>query len=391
MKNIDLLNGYEFEDLICELLRKMRFSVEHTMLSGDGGIDIIAYSNDIMLKGKYLVQCKCFSGMVGEPYIRDLFGVVLSQNANKGILITNSFFTKKAIEFAEGKNIELINGDQLNDLLHKYELSYKEDISIEKTHFSKCEKFDLNKYEYLKKLVDTNRKSFNAYNALFEFLYQNIIDKKEDILYLGLIDECLFLAEEIVKRFGKSKNYSYEISTYKQISICLLIIKGDINKAYEKICLENLNKLSILHFGGRVFSPISYRFIFENFQETCQETKTTLDYSVLLRNVLVIFVKLNFIQGVSSLKSEFNNSFEKHLNQSCGLDNELILKNREMYEAQLLEVLSGIDKRIYLPQIQKYARYSADFFYDFDNIFNNWEKDNNLEEQLKNIEFLLNM
>lgn len=33
-----------------------------------------------------------------------------------------------------------------------------------------------------------------------------------------------------------------------------------------------------------------------------------------------------------------------------------------MYEAQLLEVLSGSDKRIYLPQIQKYARYSADFF-----------------------------
>lgn len=34
MKNIDLLNGYEFEDLVCELLRKMRFSVEHTILSG---------------------------------------------------------------------------------------------------------------------------------------------------------------------------------------------------------------------------------------------------------------------------------------------------------------------------------------------------------------------
>lgn len=44
----------------------------------DGGVGIIAYSNDIRLRGKYLVQCKCFSGMVGDPYIRDLFGVVLS-------------------------------------------------------------------------------------------------------------------------------------------------------------------------------------------------------------------------------------------------------------------------------------------------------------------------
>jgi HJR/Mrr/RecB family endonuclease len=38
--NFDSLNGYEFEELILNLLKKMGFNVEQTPLSGDGGVDI---------------------------------------------------------------------------------------------------------------------------------------------------------------------------------------------------------------------------------------------------------------------------------------------------------------------------------------------------------------
>jgi len=118
--NIDTMDGYEFEYFVGNLLRKMGFEVEQTALSGDGGVDIIAHSHELIFKGKYLVQCKRYTGTIGEPTIRDLYGVVLSQNANKGILITNSFFTQQAKHFAEGKNIELLDGNELNTLILKY-------------------------------------------------------------------------------------------------------------------------------------------------------------------------------------------------------------------------------------------------------------------------------
>jgi restriction system protein len=49
-----------------------------------------------------------------------LYGVVSAEGANKGILITSSAFTKGAEEFAQGKPIELIDGDQLERLIEEY-------------------------------------------------------------------------------------------------------------------------------------------------------------------------------------------------------------------------------------------------------------------------------
>jgi len=67
-----------------------------------------------------VVQCKRWGGPVGEAVIRDLYGVVMSENANKGILITNSYFTSSAINFSKGKQLELIDGIALDKLLEKY-------------------------------------------------------------------------------------------------------------------------------------------------------------------------------------------------------------------------------------------------------------------------------
>ena len=103
----------------------MNFEVSTTKQSGDGGIDLIAYNHQPMLEGKYIVQCKRYSGSVGEPIIRDLYGVVNSERANKGILITTGTFTKSAIEFSIGKQIELIDGEKLNQLLNSYSVSFE--------------------------------------------------------------------------------------------------------------------------------------------------------------------------------------------------------------------------------------------------------------------------
>lgn len=121
--DINSLSGIEFEHICKNLIENMGFSVETTKASGDGGIDLIAYNHEPVLSGKYIIQCKRYSGSVGEPIIRDLYGVITSERANKGILMTTGFFTKSAIAFAEDKPIELIDGDQLDALLKMHGVS----------------------------------------------------------------------------------------------------------------------------------------------------------------------------------------------------------------------------------------------------------------------------
>ena len=119
---LDAMGGHEFEDLVEQLLSKMGFQIEGRQAAADGGIDMVAIKGDAIVGGKFIIQCKRFSGSVGNAVIRDLFGVVHSESANKGVLITNSTFTKEARRFAEGKPIELIDGANLQDLLVQYGL-----------------------------------------------------------------------------------------------------------------------------------------------------------------------------------------------------------------------------------------------------------------------------
>jgi len=72
--------------------------------------------------GKCVVQCKARARPVGEPVLRDLFGTMHAQGANKGILITTSSFTAAALRFAQGKPLELIDGDLYRDLCEQHGL-----------------------------------------------------------------------------------------------------------------------------------------------------------------------------------------------------------------------------------------------------------------------------
>lgn len=116
------ISGHEFEALVEKLIERMGFIVEERKLTVDGGIDVLAKSYEPIRGGTYVIQCKRYTKKVGQPVLRDLYGVVHSKNANKGILITNSTFTKSAMEFARNKQLELIDGEKIRSLLSKYEI-----------------------------------------------------------------------------------------------------------------------------------------------------------------------------------------------------------------------------------------------------------------------------
>ena len=77
--------------------------------SGDKGIDILIEDED----GKTIVQCKNHKNPVGPSVVRELYGVMVSEGSNYGILINSGGFTKGVIEFSSGKPIELWDLDKI--------------------------------------------------------------------------------------------------------------------------------------------------------------------------------------------------------------------------------------------------------------------------------------
>ena len=108
-----------FEEFIRELFRRLGWEVQSTPLSGDNGIDgILRKTGGI----KGILQCKRFGGhVVGEPIVRDLYGVMHKERAHFGCLVTTSEFSKQAAQWVNGLDvrIELIGGDQLLELVHR--------------------------------------------------------------------------------------------------------------------------------------------------------------------------------------------------------------------------------------------------------------------------------
>ena len=105
------LNWKEFEELVGEAYRRQGYTVyENTGAGPDGGIDLTLKKNGELI----LVQCKQWRNIkVGVDKVRELYGVQISQNANKSILMTSGFFTQEAKNFAANKPIDLVEGSQL--------------------------------------------------------------------------------------------------------------------------------------------------------------------------------------------------------------------------------------------------------------------------------------
>jgi len=111
------LDPYSFEMLCGSLYERMGWTARVTQRTGDGGIDAIVQRG----QERKVLQCKRLSGgKVGVGPVRDLFGVIQSENAAGGILLTTTGFTTGAVDWAAGKTIELIDAAALIALLRQY-------------------------------------------------------------------------------------------------------------------------------------------------------------------------------------------------------------------------------------------------------------------------------
>ena len=120
------MNPKKFELFCRGLLTKMGIDVDDekgVQYVADGGIDGFGYvRSDDYQTTRVALQAKRWQGKVSAPEIDKFRGAMDKFNAEFGIFITNSDFTREAVRTArEGTRIiTLINGDQVCDLVAKY-------------------------------------------------------------------------------------------------------------------------------------------------------------------------------------------------------------------------------------------------------------------------------
>lgn len=122
----------DFEHLIRQAFERLfardGVEVRVTQASRDRGVDAIAFDPDPLRGGKIVIQAKRYTRVVDVAAVRDLYGTVHNEGANKGILVTTATFGRDSYEFAQGKPLTLIDGANLLHLLKEQGMEYRIDL-----------------------------------------------------------------------------------------------------------------------------------------------------------------------------------------------------------------------------------------------------------------------
>jgi len=122
--NVAAISWEEFEFLVRDIFEK-EFSknggeVKITRASRDHGVDAVAFDPDPIRGGKIVIQAKRYTNVVGVSAVRDLYGTLINEGANRGILVTTSQYGPDSYDFAKDKPITLLDGGNLLSLLDSH-------------------------------------------------------------------------------------------------------------------------------------------------------------------------------------------------------------------------------------------------------------------------------
>jgi len=114
MSAIQRLNWNQFENLVAAAYRQQGYRVTMTKGGADGGIDLwLSRSGE-----QIAVQCKHWrSSRVGVQPVRELLGIVAAERATCGIFVASSGYTRDALRFAKNRDVILLDGIALEELL----------------------------------------------------------------------------------------------------------------------------------------------------------------------------------------------------------------------------------------------------------------------------------
>lgn len=112
---IDKMSGVDFETRLAILFRKLGYSVKQVgNQKGDYGVDLILEKDGV----KTAVQAKCYKrSLVGESAVREAYTGKGYYQCSDAWVVTNSHYSRMAINLARANNVQLISRNQLVSLL----------------------------------------------------------------------------------------------------------------------------------------------------------------------------------------------------------------------------------------------------------------------------------
>jgi restriction system protein len=130
--NLAAMEWEDFEHLVAQLFEwefgRNGVQVKVTRASRDRGVDAVLFDPDPLRGGKFVLQAKRYTRTVDVSSVRDLYGTVVNEGANRGILITTASFGPDSYEFAKDKPISLVDGPNLLNMLQRHGKKFRIDL-----------------------------------------------------------------------------------------------------------------------------------------------------------------------------------------------------------------------------------------------------------------------
>ncbi|HHS9982323.1 TPA: restriction endonuclease, partial [Klebsiella quasipneumoniae subsp. similipneumoniae] len=118
------MDGYQFENFLVEIFQTLGYDVKETKKTQDQGADLF-----VTRFGKNMViQAKNYSGSVGNSAVQQAISAKAFYGCDEAMVVTNSYYTKSAMELADSARVRLIDRNELQKYLDDYNQKIIEDF-----------------------------------------------------------------------------------------------------------------------------------------------------------------------------------------------------------------------------------------------------------------------
>ncbi|GAB4038664.1 restriction endonuclease [Spirosoma jeollabukense] len=172
--HVDNMTGKEFELFVALLYSHMGYKVEQISTGTDQGVDIVLTDDGGI---RFAIQTKRWSKTVGNSAVQEVLGGKRYQRCKYAIVVTNSYFSRQAVELARRSGVKLVDGQQLTELCNKHfpivnpKYIESEYLKIERLAMKCLGKVD---ESYIKNFIGSSQE-LNRKKIQIEAKYQDVI------------------------------------------------------------------------------------------------------------------------------------------------------------------------------------------------------------------------
>lgn len=131
ISEVDKFSGEDFERFLIKLLKEQGYNeIKGTPSTCDYGADLLAIKDGI----RFAIQVKRSMNAVSISAVQEVLGGMIYYGAEKGMVITNAFYSESAKELAKRASIELVDRKIIKKWLERIKMISAPGIITPRTH-----------------------------------------------------------------------------------------------------------------------------------------------------------------------------------------------------------------------------------------------------------------